>query len=93
MCFSCLRGKQARQSFPQGTTYRATQVLELVYGDLCGPITPSTPAHKKYAFVIIDDYSRYMWTILLQDKSEAFDKFRNFKIQAEQETRDMQELR
>ena len=28
-----------------------------------------------------------MWTILLQDKSEAFDKLRNFKIQDEQETK------
>ena len=67
-CGSCLRGKQTRQSFPQASTYRATQPLELVHGDLCGPITPSTPAHKRYVFVIIDDYSRYMWSILLKEK-------------------------
>ena len=41
-CDSCLRAKQARQPFPASTTYRASSVLELVHGELCGPITPST---------------------------------------------------
>jgi len=86
-CGSCLRGKQTQQSFPQASTYRATQPLVLVHGDLCGPITPSTPAHKRYVFVIIDDYSRYMWSILLKEKKEAFEKFKIFKEQVEQETR------
>ncbi|KMT17950.1 hypothetical protein BVRB_2g034700 [Beta vulgaris subsp. vulgaris] len=48
-CESCLRGKQTRQSFPQFTSYRASHALELVHGDLCGPITPCTPAHKRVA--------------------------------------------
>lgn len=85
-CVSCLLGKQTRQSFPQSTSYRATQVLELIHGDLCGPITPSTPSHKRYVFVIVDDYSRYMWTVLLKEKSEAFEKFKAFKKLVEQET-------
>lgn len=37
VCGSCLLGKQARQSFPQATTYRASKLLELIHGDLCGP--------------------------------------------------------
>lgn len=45
-CSSCLLGKQARHSFPQATTYRADRILELIHGDLCGPITPSTPSKK-----------------------------------------------
>lgn len=36
--------------------------------------------------MIIDDYSRYMWTILLKEKSETFNKFKNFKRIVEQET-------
>ncbi|KNA02863.1 hypothetical protein SOVF_214620, partial [Spinacia oleracea] len=46
-CVSCLLGKQTRQSFPQTTSYRASQVLELIHGDLCGPISPPTPARKR----------------------------------------------
>ena len=85
-CVSCLRGKQTRRSFPQATLYRANNLLELVHGDLCGPITPATPAQKRYIFVLVDDHSRYMWTILLGEKSEAFDKFKRFKEISLQET-------
>lgn len=48
ICGSCLLGKQARQTFPQATTYRAEKLLELIHADLCGPITPSTSAGNKY---------------------------------------------
>ena len=74
ICGSCLLGKQARQVFPKATSYRATKVLELVHGDLCGPITPSTAGGKIYIFVLIDYHSRYMWSILLKDITpyEAF---------------------
>lgn len=41
VCSSCLLGKQTRQKFPQVTSYRATHILELIHGDLCGPITPT----------------------------------------------------
>ena len=85
-CSSCLLGKQVRQVFPQSTSFRASQKLELIHGDLCGPITPATAAHKRYIFVLIDDYSRYMWSILLKEKGEAFEKFRLFKKTVEQET-------
>ena len=88
-CRSCLLGKQTRKPFPQATTFRASRPLELVHGDLCGPITPSTPSQKRYVFVLIDDYSRYMWTILIREKSEAFGKFKHFKAVAEQETKEV----
>ena len=78
-CITCLRGKQIRMSFPQASSYRATEVLELVHGDLCGLITPPKAGGNRYVFVLIDDHSRYMWTILMKEKSEAFTKFKRFK--------------
>lgn len=63
-CVSCLRGKQTKKPFPQATHYRATKLLQLVHADICGPITPQTPSHSRYVFVLIDDSSRYMWTVL-----------------------------
>ena len=85
-CASCLLGKQTRSSFPNATSFRATQVLELVHGDLCGPISPPTAGRNRYIFVLIDDHTRYMWTILLEEKSEAFVKFQKFKQLVERET-------
>lgn len=86
VCSSCLLGKQARQPFPKATTYRANKTLELLHGDLCGPIAPSTSNGNKYVFVVIDDHTRYMWTILLKEKSEAFEKFKKLRNLIEQET-------
>lgn len=86
MCSSCLLGKQTRRVFPQATSYRASKILELIHGDLCGPITPSTIAGNRYIFVLIDDHSRYMWTILLKEKGDAFEKFKKFKRLVEQES-------
>ena len=86
VCGSCLLGKQARQTFPKATSYRASTVLELLHGDLCGPITPGTPAGKRYIFVVIDDHTRYMWSMLLREKSEAFESFKRLRSAIEQET-------
>ena len=47
--------------FPNTAKYRVTETLELVHGDLCGPITPATPGGRKYFIFLVDDYSRYMW--------------------------------
>lgn len=78
-CMSCLLGKQTRKSFPQATTYQATRPLEFVHGDLCGPITPPTPAHKRYVFVLIDDYSCYMWTMCYRRKAKLLRSLKTSK--------------
>ena len=60
VCSSCLLGKHTRKMFPQATTYRATRPLELIHGDLCGPITPGMMGGNRYIIVVIDDHTRYM---------------------------------
>lgn len=42
LCDSCLTGKQRHAPFPKTASYRARDLLELVHGDLCKPITPAT---------------------------------------------------
>ena len=85
MCNSCLVGKQTRQAFPKATSYRACRALELIHADLCGPISPATQSHNRYIFVIIDDHTRYMWSILLKEKNVAFEKFKSFKSLVEKD--------
>ena len=85
ICNSCLVGKQTRHSFPSATSYRSSRALELLHADLCGPISPATPSHNRYTFVIIDDHTRYMWSILLREKSDAFEKFKMFKSLVEKD--------
>ena len=53
--------------------------LELVHGDLCGPITPTTNGGRRYFLLLMDDYSRYMWLQLLMSKDEAAAAIKKFK--------------
>jgi Integrase core domain len=53
---------------------------------MCGPITPQTPADNKYFLLMVDDYSRYMWIVLLKSKDKAFQAFKEIKVAAEVET-------
>lgn len=85
-CNDCISGKQHRDSFPKRSTWRATQKLELVHEDICGPITPASSSNKRYIFIFIDDYSRKAWAYFLMEKSEAFKFFKCFKIMVEKET-------
>ena len=85
LCDSCLVGKQARQAFPKATAYKSSHALELLHADLCGHISQSTLSQNKYIFVIIDDCTRYMWSILLKEKGDAFEKFKEFKKLVEKE--------
>ncbi|GKC36157.1 retrotransposon protein, putative, unclassified, partial [Tanacetum coccineum] len=91
-CEGCLVGKQTRHSFPAHTNYRATKRLELIHGDLCGPISPPTPSGNRYFMLLVDDYSRVMWVYLLKSKDEAFQVFKNFRGLVEVETGEKMKL-
>ncbi|GJS93537.1 retrovirus-related pol polyprotein from transposon TNT 1-94 [Tanacetum coccineum] len=47
VCEDCLVGKQQRNLFPQESTWRASQVLELLHADICGPINPLSNSNKR----------------------------------------------
>jgi len=40
LCDNWMAGKQRRLPFPKTVMYHAGELLELVHGDLCGPMTP-----------------------------------------------------
>ncbi|KAK3147062.1 hypothetical protein QOZ80_3BG0277590 [Eleusine coracana subsp. coracana] len=84
-CDSCLAGKQRRLPFPAEAKYRAENKLELVHGDICGPVTPATPSGNKLFLLLVDDLSRFMWLILLSSKDQAAGAIKNFLAGAEAE--------
>nr|GEV78412.1 ribonuclease H-like domain, reverse transcriptase, RNA-dependent DNA polymerase [Tanacetum cinerariifolium]GEX67949.1 ribonuclease H-like domain, reverse transcriptase, RNA-dependent DNA polymerase [Tanacetum cinerariifolium]GEX96225.1 ribonuclease H-like domain, reverse transcriptase, RNA-dependent DNA polymerase [Tanacetum cinerariifolium] len=77
-CDVCLIRKHSRAPFLKKAKARSTSPLNLVYRDLCGPITPPSPFGKKYIFLLVDDYSRYMWVYFLSMKDQAFDTFKEY---------------
>ena len=89
LCRRCVAGKQHRSSFPKISQFRASKHLELVYMDICGPISPSTLGRSRYFLLIVDDFSQIMWASMLKLKSDALREFKRFKalVEAEQGTR------
>ncbi|KAM0824008.1 hypothetical protein ACQ4PT_016362 [Festuca glaucescens] len=85
LCDVCVLTKQRRLPFPQQASFRAKEKLELVHGDLCGPVTPATPGGRRYFLLLVDDLSRYMWVVLLGSKGEAADAIRRSQVAAEAE--------
>jgi hypothetical protein len=64
-CDVCVLTKQRRLPFPQQSSFRAKKRLELVHGDLCGPVTSATPVGQRYFLLLVDDLSRYIWVVVL----------------------------
>ena len=67
-------------SFPKAAKYRAVDALELIHGDLYGPITLATNSGRWYFLLLVDDCNRYMWLQLLTSKDEAAAAIKKFKI-------------
>ena len=85
LCEGCLLGKQFRNSFPNESYSRAKNPLELIYTDVCGPITTSSLGKNNYFLLFIDDFSRKTWVYFLKQKSEVFEAFKTFKATVENE--------
>ena len=81
----CLMSKQTRHPFPHQSSFRVKQVLDLIHGDLCGPILPSTMGGNKYFLLLVDDFSRMMWIYMLASKDEALSAFKKFRASVEKE--------
>jgi len=66
-------GKQTRAAHKKTSGILTSRHLELLHMDLMGPTRTFSLGGKKYILVIVDDYSRYTWALLLQEKSNAFE--------------------
>jgi transposase InsO family protein len=84
-CDVCVLTKQRRLPFPQQSSFRAKERLELMHGDLCGPVTPATPEGRRYFLLLVDDLSRYMLVVVLGSKGEAANAIRRAQAAAEAE--------
>ncbi|GKC31133.1 retrovirus-related pol polyprotein from transposon TNT 1-94, partial [Tanacetum coccineum] len=63
LCSSCEVSKAKRSSFKTKAVLSSKGRLNLLHMDLCGPMRVASINGKKYILVIIDDYSRYTWTL------------------------------
>ncbi|GJY62670.1 zinc finger, CCHC-type containing protein [Tanacetum coccineum] len=80
-CKTCMLTKITKKPFQN--IKRKTEVLELIYADLCDSHATPSLGNKKYFVTFIDDASRFCYVYLLHSKDEALDKFKVFKTEVE----------
>ncbi|KAL0367214.1 UNVERIFIED_CONTAM: hypothetical protein Sradi_3611500 [Sesamum radiatum] len=84
-CESCLKGKTTKKPF-FGQSAIVNDLLNLVHTDVCGPL--STPAGGGFSLFITftNDHSRYDNVYLMTYKFEAFGKFKEYRLEVENQT-------
>ncbi|GJY26247.1 retrovirus-related pol polyprotein from transposon TNT 1-94 [Tanacetum coccineum] len=78
LCSSCEMSKAKRSSFKTKAVPSSKGRLNLLHMDLCGPMRVASINGKKYILVIVDDYSRYTWTLFLRSKDETPEVLKDF---------------
>ena len=51
---------------------RKSNILELVYSDVCGPFEVESLGGNRYFVTFIDDASRKVWVYLLKAKDQVY---------------------
>jgi transposase InsO family protein len=85
ICDACLAGKMTRAPFSSHFT-PTTGALEVVHGDLVGPITPATNGGCRYFLTLVDQHTGYIHISILKEKSDAVNEFVKFKNKFEKQT-------
>ncbi|CAN1273905.1 Retrovirus-related Pol polyprotein from transposon TNT 1-94 [Linum perenne] len=80
-CEVCVKGKQVRTSFKSISQISTSKPLQLLHMDLFGPTNIQSLGGNFFAFVVVDDYSRFTWVFFLAKKDECFQKFVEFACQ------------
>src|SRR3954468_24146976 len=81
-CEPCLLGKMTKTPF-SGTMKRATDLLEIIHTDVCGPMNIKACSKYHYFLTFTVDLSRYGYIYLMKHKSETFEKFKESQSEVE----------
>ena len=64
-CEACLLGKMTKSSF-NGLLERASDLLEIIHSDVCGPMSTTARGGYQYFITFTDDFSRYGYVYLMK---------------------------
>jgi len=78
LCEACQKGKQTKGSFKPLNFVSTSRPLELLHMDLFGPSRTMRLGGNYYGFVIVNDYSRFTWTLFIATKDEIYHAFKRF---------------
>ena len=81
-CLICSKANIKHFPFPQKASHHATQLLEHIHSDICGPLPPCY-GNYRYFILFIDCFSRFTSLFLMKTRDEAPDLFMTFRSKAE----------
>jgi hypothetical protein len=83
-CEVCAQANNIRKPY-SGSHDRVLNVLQLVHTDVCGPL-PTSIGGSRYYVSFTDDCSRFTHLYFIRQKSEVFEKFKEYKLVVEKQT-------
>ncbi|KAL0420793.1 UNVERIFIED_CONTAM: hypothetical protein Slati_3102200 [Sesamum latifolium] len=69
-----------------GQSTLANGLLNLIHTDVFGPLNTSTRGGYSYFITFTDDHSRYGYVYPIKYKSEAFGRFKEYRLEVENQT-------
>ncbi|KAL0331734.1 UNVERIFIED_CONTAM: Retrovirus-related Pol polyprotein from transposon TNT 1-94 [Sesamum angustifolium] len=69
-----------------GQSTLANGLLNMIHTDVYGPLNTQARWGFSYFITVIDDHSRYGYVYLMRYKSEAFVRFKEFRLDVENQT-------
>ena len=87
VCEGCVKGKVHRSPIPKTrTSPRASDLLDKVHSDVCGPVEVPSLGGSRYFVTFIDEHSNWVTVFLLKRKSEVAVRFLEYEKLAERQT-------
>ena len=83
-CEECVLGKSKKQPYGTGK-HTSEKPLDYTHSDIWGPSPVATIGGCRYFLTFIDDFSRKIWIYIMKEKSDTFDKFREWCTEVEVE--------
>ena len=81
-CEPCHLGRMTKTPF-SGTMERVTNLLEIIHTSVCGLMSVDARGRVSLFLTFTDDLSRYGYIYLIKNKSETFEKFKEFQSEVE----------
>ena len=75
-------GRMTKTPFSR-TMERASDLLEIIHTDVCGPMSVEARGGYRYFLTFTDDLSRYEYIYLIKHNSKTFEKFKEFHSEVE----------
>ena len=78
LCEGCIMGKHHRMPYPKNVPDHASEVMEIIHSDVCGPMNTDSLGKTRYFVTFIDDFSRYVSIYYIKHKDEVLERFKEF---------------